>query len=78
MFSANRAGTVEAVFQGLGLSITRPMGLLLTAVFFSAQVAFGKWWFVRYRMGPLEWLWRSITYGERQRLRNAAPSFSPV
>jgi uncharacterized protein len=27
------------------------------------------WWLERYRFGPLEWLWRTLTYGERQPLR---------
>ena len=25
-----------------------------------------NWWLSRYRFGPLEWLWRSLTYGVRQ------------
>jgi len=24
------------------------------------------WWLRHYRYGPLEWLWRSLMYGERQ------------
>ena len=29
------------------------------------MVAFSVWWLGRYRFGPLEWLWRSLTYGQR-------------
>lgn len=31
------------------------------------------WWLSRYRMGPLEWVWRAPTYGEVPPLRNDAP-----
>jgi uncharacterized protein len=27
--------------------------------------AFATWWLERFRMGPLEWLWRWLTYGQR-------------
>ena len=27
---------------------------------------FSNWWLERYRFGPLEWLWRSLTYGRVQ------------
>jgi uncharacterized protein len=70
--------TLEILFAGFGVTITRPMGLLFTIAFFAVQVLYGKWWFARYRIGPLEWLWRSLTYGERQRLRVAAPTLSQV
>jgi len=32
------------------------------------MIAFSVWWLGRYRFGPLEWLWRSLTYGRRQPL----------
>jgi uncharacterized protein len=32
-------------------------------VAYAAQVAFSRWWLVRYRYGPLEWVWRGLTYG---------------
>ena len=30
------------------------------------QVIFSYYWLQRYRFGPCEWLWRSLTYGRRQ------------
>lgn len=30
------------------------------------MIAFSIWWLGRYRFGPLEWLWRTLTYGRRQ------------
>jgi uncharacterized protein len=31
-------------------------------------------WLMRFRFGPLEWLWRSLTYLQRQPMRAAAPA----
>lgn len=31
-----------------------------------AMIALSVWWLGRYRFGPLEWLWRTLTYGRRQ------------
>ncbi len=30
---------------------------------FALQVVFCAWWVRRYRFGPVEWLWRGLTYG---------------
>jgi uncharacterized protein len=40
------------------------LGIPITIVFFAAQVAFSNWWVSRYRFGPMEWLWRGMTYGK--------------
>ena len=37
-------------------------GLML----FAAGAVLSGWWLARYHFGPLEWLWRSITYNHRQ------------
>lgn len=34
-------------------------------VFYAGQIWFSVWWLGRYRFGPFEWLWRSMTYGHR-------------
>ena len=39
-------------------------GLVPTVVLYGAQVAFSNWWLKRYRFGPMEWLWRGLTYGK--------------
>jgi uncharacterized protein len=33
------------------------------------QMMFAHWWLARFRFGPAEWLWRSLTYGARQPMR---------
>jgi uncharacterized protein len=55
---------------GLGLGRVRPtVGLTLAIVCFAAEVAISTWWLARFRFGPAEWLWRSLTYGRRQPMR---------
>jgi uncharacterized protein len=39
--------------------------LPLTFVIFALEVVLSQWWVTRYRYGPAEWLWRSLTYGRR-------------
>jgi uncharacterized protein len=40
------------------------IGLGITVVFFAMQVAFSNWWLKTHRFGPMEWLWRGMTYGK--------------
>jgi len=45
------------------------LGLIFTVVIYLAQIRFSEWWLGRYRFGPAEWLWRTLTYGRFQPLR---------
>jgi uncharacterized protein len=49
---------------GLGLygKVNMWQGILLTIAVFSIQIPFSIYWLRKYRFGPLEWLWRSLTY----------------
>ena len=40
---------------------------------FALQVRYSRWWLQRFRFGPAEWLWRSITYWRLQPMRLPAP-----
>ena len=62
----------ERFFLHLKLSPT--VGLLLTIAFFALQIAASRWLLDRYRYGPLESLWRVLTYGPDAR----APQTSSV
>jgi uncharacterized protein len=44
-------------------------GLLPTVVLFAAQIVFSNWWLAHYRFGPMEWLWRGLTYGKFPSMR---------
>jgi uncharacterized protein len=47
-------------------------------VLFGADAVLCRWWLARFRFGPLEWLWRSITYGRPQPWRTATPATAAV
>jgi len=52
--------------------VTPSIGLLLALGVWSAQVPASVWWLKRFRFGPAEWLWRSLTYGRPQPMRIAS------
>ncbi len=54
--------------HGLGLfgSIDRLGQILIVMGVWSVQLVGSTLWLRRFRFGPLEWLWRSLTYGEWQ------------
>ncbi|WP_426749789.1 DUF418 domain-containing protein [Myxococcus sp. Y35] len=58
---------------GLGLIAKLPPSrvILLSLGIFVVQVVFSRWWLTRFRFGPAEWLWRSLTYGRAQPMKVA-------
>lgn len=44
---------------------TRLAGVALSAAVLVFQVLFSRAWLARFRYGPLEWAWRSLTWMER-------------
>jgi uncharacterized protein len=42
------------------------------------NLLWSPWWLARYRFGPLEWCWRSLTYWRRQPMRRDVPAAVPV
>lgn len=65
-----------AIFYGVGLGVGPRFGLAGTLVaslaILALQVLASRWWLDRFRFGPLEWLWRSLTYGQPQPMRRLA------
>ncbi len=61
------------VAYGFGLDLFARVGttadLALAIVVTTLQIAASRWWLRRYRFGPLEWVWRSITYDRAQSMR---------
>ena len=47
-------------------------GILLTIVIYNVQIPFSILWLRWFRFGPMEWLWRSLTYGKLQPMRPTA------
>ncbi len=56
---------------GLGLfgQVGAALGLLLTLAIFAVEVVWSRWWLARFRFGPVEWLWRTLTYLRGQPMR---------
>ncbi len=61
------------VIDGFGVGLIGRIGVALggaaAVILFAAQILLSTWWLRRFRFGPLEWLWRSATYGRWQALR---------
>ncbi|WP_226469321.1 DUF418 domain-containing protein [Luteimonas panaciterrae] len=70
------------VFYGIGLGIGPKFGtaswLVLWVLLFGAQMVVSRWWLARYRFGPMEWLWRTLTYGRLQPMRPATATDQPA
>ncbi|MGP4070711.1 DUF418 domain-containing protein [Halobacillus sp. B29] len=45
------------------------MSVMIVVVVYTLQIFASRAWLKRYRYGPLEWLWRTLTYGKRQPLK---------
>lgn len=63
------------LFYGIGLGLGASLGLgateLVAAGVFLFQILFSKVWLDIFRFGPLEWIWRMLTYGRWLRLLKA-------
>ncbi len=55
------------LFYGVGFGIGPRFGLIGTlpflATIFVIQIIFSRWWLVRFHFGPVEWIWRCLSYG---------------
>lgn len=63
------------VFHGYGMALWGQMGrsaqVALVFAVFAAQLLLSALWLSRFRFGPMEWLWRWLTYGVRPPMRKA-------
>ena len=67
---------LTSIFYGYGLGLygdlPRSWQMVFVIAVIGLQLALSPWWLSRFRFGPVEWLWRSLTYWERQPMRAAA------
>ncbi|WP_164716336.1 DUF418 domain-containing protein [Paenibacillus whitsoniae] len=40
----------------------------------AVEIGFSRWWMNRFSLGPMEWVWRRLTYGKLEQARPAAAS----
>ena len=64
---------LTTVFYGYGLGlygrVDRPFQLVFVLAMWALQLWWSPLWLERYRFGPAEWLWRTLTYRRRQAMR---------
>ena len=64
------------IFYGHGFgyfeSVPRTGQITIVFAIYAAQLVIAPLWLRHFRFGPLEWLWRSLTYGKRQPFRCVA------
>ena len=64
------------LFYGYGLGwygqVDRWGQVQIALLIFVAQVALSPLWLRHFRYGPMEWLWRALTYGQRPAMRRAS------
>ncbi len=64
------------LFYGLGLGMLGRLGAGASVgagiAFYVVQVLLARAWMSRFRMGPVEWLWRSLTYFKLQPITRKA------
>jgi uncharacterized protein len=46
-----------------------PAGIAIACGIYALQVAASGWWLAYFRFGPVEWLWRALSYGRLPPLR---------
>jgi uncharacterized protein len=64
---------MTTLFYGYGLDLYAEVQRFWQQGFVVAliglQLLLSPWWLKHFRFGPAEWLWRSLTYGQRQPMR---------
>lgn len=62
------------VFNATGWfgAVERWQQLVLVVPIVALQLWYSPWWLARFRFGPLEWLWRALTYGTLPPMRRAS------
>jgi uncharacterized protein len=61
---------LTTIFYGYGMglygSVPRLGQMAFVAGMIGLQLAISPWWLARFRFGPVEWVWRSLTYWRKQ------------
>jgi uncharacterized protein len=61
------------LFYGWGIGLMGQVGsaacVPITIGIFAVQIAISRAWMKRYRLGPMEWVWRFLSYAQRPKMR---------
>lgn len=67
------SGVMTTIFYSYGLSLYAEVPRLWqqasVLALVTLQLIISPWWLKCFNFGPVEWLWRSLTYGQRQLMR---------
>ena len=59
-----------SIFYGHGLGyfgqVSRVGQILIVLAIWALQIPLSSWWLKRFRFGPFEWLWRTLSYMKPQ------------
>jgi uncharacterized protein len=59
----------DSVGLGLYAKISPAASVGVTLLMYGSMILLSVWWMKRFRFGPAEWLWRTLTYGKLQPMR---------
>lgn len=73
----------NVIFYSHGFGLLGQVGpatlLVLGLLIFAGQIVVSHWWLRRFQFGPIEWVWRSLTYLKPQPMRiPASPELSQL
>jgi uncharacterized protein len=61
------------IFYGIGMGLGGRIGPVIVwpiaFTIFAVQIVYSKLWLKHFEYGPIEWIWRQLTYGKRLTLR---------
>jgi uncharacterized protein len=63
---------------GLGGRFDYAAQLFVVVAIWIVQLIASPIWLEKFRFGPAEWLWRTLTYGRMQPMRQEAPALAPL
>jgi uncharacterized protein len=60
---------------GFGLygKVGPALGIILAIAIFAVQIFISRYWLERFQFGPMEWIWRCLTYGTLFRMKSDRP-----
>jgi len=74
--------TASVLFLGWGFGLAGRFDystqLLFVVAIWIVQLIVSPVWLKSFRFGPAEWLWRTLTYGHVQPIRQSAPTLAPL
>jgi uncharacterized protein len=61
------------IFLNVGLGVFNTQQywvyILIATIVFVIQIPLSLWWLSRYNYGPIEWVWRQLSYGKRLHIK---------